>query len=277
MVSDPLCLRTLPRNKPRLYISVDGGARTGRTISHCCPSVTVSPFTVHRRQSSTISPPLPLSLSIRLSLSVSTCPRVYSISIVFFFPFFFLLLLLLRRYFHSTSFHFLHPPSYFTLQLLILPLSPPWCASFHSSKTSFLRLLYSYQLFSLLSSASSFPSIFFSLSLSLHCNLRLFVHILSSVLILEFLFYCFLENDCKIFRSKKRMDGNRIKEERSGKKNMGREDLNRLDSWSKSGRRLKKCSPFGEDLKWSAGRVRKKFLHSSFAKHFERGWEWGRA
>lgn len=70
------------------------------------------------------------------------------------------------------------------------------------------------------------------------------------------------------------MDGNRIKEERSGKKNMGREDLNRLDSWPKSGRRLKKCSPFGEDLKWSAGRVRKKFLHSSFAKYFERGWEW---
>lgn len=58
---------------------------------------------------------------------------------------------------------------------------------------------------------------------------------------------------------------------------MGREDLNRLDSWPKSGRRLKKCSPFGEDLKWSAGRVRKKFLHSSFAKHFERGWEWERA
>lgn len=62
---------------------------------------------------------------------------------------------------------------------------------------------------------------FSSLSLSLHCNPRLFVHILSSVLILEFLFYCFLGNDCKIFRSKKRMDGNRI-EERSGKKNIGR-------------------------------------------------------
>lgn len=212
------------------------------------------------------SPSLSIHPSLALRFNVSS--RLFHLY-RFLFPFFFLLLLLLRRYFHSTSFHFLHPPSYFTLQLLILPLSPP---STRLKLASFVFCIPT-------SCFLCFPlprhfHQFSSLSLSLHCNFRLFVHILSSVLILEFLFYCFLGNDCKIFRSKKRMDGNRIKEERSGKKNMGREDLNRLDSWPKSGRRLKKCSPFGEDLKWSAGRVRKKFLHSSFAKYFERGWEW---
>lgn len=185
MVSDPLCLRTLPRNKPRLYISVDGGARTRHTISHCCPSVTVSPFTVHRRQSSTISPPLSIYLSIRPSLALVSSPfqRVLAFipSLSFSFsPFF------SRRYFHSTSFHFLHPP-YFTLQLLILPLSPP-CAFFHSSKTSFLRLLYSYRSFSLLSRHfHQFSSLSLSLFLSpsaLDFSFRIY---LFCVLILEFL------------------------------------------------------------------------------------------